>query len=787
MSWRTRNIRRRNKGKRTKRQRGGGPSLDVIITYLKKNQPDDGVSVHMEKKNMVGIAKPILGSFKIKFDNKSGFNILSTLDGFEGDISKTYKYNIQGTLLKSIVIQSTKVEKDAKIDGNLIVIENMKEITDKMAEIEKQKKENEKMESDARIAENNKNIENAKNQEKFKVIRIELEKFKVDSKRDIYTQSDLEILYSCIETYLKVINSNTISKFMDCYDNHSKKTPLVKTNMTKEDAIKKIKTAIDTTSKFTSPIIKGNLQGIVDRLQIEEEDNQKSRFSLDSENDCSDVDICFFIECIKYNDLGSQLVDETGLTISELIEKGSPNYTYLSYISDIKNPDSYVGCVCYSVDKPNIGIKVSNIMLVEENSITNPVYKDLFKKNVETLYGVLVPILNGNKEFRGPVELADKVGSNFKIEEEKDGFATWRQEVVETPKEEESTNKVEEVVETKDEANESTETNKPEEPIETIETKDEVSDKPDEQESTEEKEEVKTEEPIETTETKDEVLDKPEEQEELVEENEEVISLNEPNNEIKIEEIKQPQSTTSVVQQVLQPTPTVVPQTQTQLQPASQIVQPAVAVQQAPIQQSPQVVPQQDALKTKLDEYTKKVKEELKILLDKLKTKYLITPQTGGASSSQIDIVLQKHPELANTNMKQLFETVPDDVFKELGAEDILKTVGESTVKVEPADPFITGLSSEIASIKQSSDVIAQTKMEMGQPQQQQQQQDSITTVPSTQMPTQLTLDALKVSPEMKHPTSGESGKYIFVPSDKVQSTIDFLLSNGCEITTTVL
>jgi hypothetical protein len=42
----------------------------------------------------------------------------------------------------------------------------------------------------------------------------------------------------------------------------------------------------------------------------------------------------------------------------------------------------------------------------------------------------------------------------------------------------------------------------------------------------------------------------------------------------------------------------------------------------------------------------------------------------------------------------------------------------------------------------------------------------------------------LKESPLLVQPTTGESGKYIFVPKDLVEKAIDFLLNNGCEVTT---
>jgi len=240
--------------------------------------------------------------------------------------------------------------------------------------------------------------------------------------------------------------------------------------------------------------------------------------------------------------------------------------------------------------------------------------------------------------------------------------------------------------------------------------------------------------------------------------------------------------------QQLQPT--------TSMQPVQQLQPDITTIPTLQTQAITPLIPpvNMDALKTKLEESIKKLKEELKLFLDKLKTKYAsvspvsttltsATNQLGGAVSAQIDTLIQKHPELASTNIKQLFDNVPEDVSTELGAEDILKSVSDSTVKVESNDPFITELTTEISSIKQSSDVVKQTNTDLGQ---QQQQQTSITTV-SPSVPQPLTLDDLKLSPALKHPTSGESGKYIFVPLDKVQSTIDFLLSNGCEITTTVL
>ena len=71
--------------------------------------------------------------------------------------------------------------------------------------------------------------------------------------------------------------------------------------------------------------------------------------------------------------------------------------------------------------------------------------------------------------------------------------------------------------------------------------------------------------------------------------------------------------------------------------------------------------------------------------------------------------------------------------------------------------------------------------------QQQQQESQSIVTTNEQQplTPVQpLTLESLKISPLLKEPTTGESGKYMFIPEKMIQSVLDFLLDNGCEVFT---
>jgi len=58
------------------------------------------------------------------------------------------------------------------------------------------------------------------------------------------------------------------------------------------------------------------------------------------------------------------------------------------------------------------------------------------------------------------------------------------------------------------------------------------------------------------------------------------------------------------------------------------------------------------------------------------------------------------------------------------------------------------------------------------------------TTTPSSSDEVTLKREDLKESPLLVQPATGESGKYIFVPKDLVEKVIDYLLNNGCEVTT---
>ena len=106
--WKTRNIRRRNKGKKTKRQDGGllpfmGPSMDEIINFAIKNEME--VTAQFEKKNGV-FSKVAIISFKVKLMKGKQIKFIQDeevkLDEINANIKPDtpYKYVMKGSKLE---------------------------------------------------------------------------------------------------------------------------------------------------------------------------------------------------------------------------------------------------------------------------------------------------------------------------------------------------------------------------------------------------------------------------------------------------------------------------------------------------------------------------------------------------------------------------------------------------------------------------------------------------------------------------------------------------------------
>jgi hypothetical protein len=202
---------------------------------------------------------------------------------------------------------------------------------------------------------------------------------------------------------------------------------------------------------------------------------------------------------------------------------------------------------------------------------------------------------------------------------------------------------------------------------------------------------------------------------------------------------------------------------------------------------------------------------------------------------NKTEIQIGGQPEI-KTMLDELISTLPENVATELKSEidQTMEVVKNSTVKYEPNDQELMTITTDISNIKDtintnnildeplpedttpdippvvdtppvdttdtvdttSHPATVDTPVVATQPEPVVADEvttetepvvaDEVTTVvPNVNGSDEpLTLDSLKVSPIMKHPTTGESGQYIYVPSAKVQDVIDYLLSNGCEVTT---
>lgn len=141
--WKTRNIRRRNKGKKTKRQEGGllpftGPSMDEIIKTAVTN--DIEVTVRVETKTGMLSKATISEPFKMKFMKGKQLQFIedeeNKLDKINASIKPNvpYRYEMKGSKLEVII----NVKNITKI---ILLIDetSIKDIKDKMKEITENK------------------------------------------------------------------------------------------------------------------------------------------------------------------------------------------------------------------------------------------------------------------------------------------------------------------------------------------------------------------------------------------------------------------------------------------------------------------------------------------------------------------------------------------------------------------------------------------------------------------------------------------------------------------------
>ena len=459
--WKTRNIRRRNKGKKTKRQDGGlalpfmGPSMNKIIEFATNNDID--VSAYFEKKTGM-LSKATTIPFKVKFikEKKVKFigeeNELKQIDA-NVKTETPYTYGINGSKVEVIINLKTKIT--IYIDKTSIA-----EIKDKM-----------KMEDAAKaekIKEISKKTEVAQVQKK-KESKYESHNIYISTYfgRDItgtlpFSNHKLNYLYYCIETYLPEdsFTKDTVHTFVKEFEKYNPNDEEKKiTEMNKDNAIIRLEAGI---KLFIMNDSKTKLQEIVKILNVDPDqldDYLTPKQSLNKK--CStfssityDREICFIIESLKpYESVELVLLDEDNpdeklkMSIFDFVENGARSkeswknafeptikyklhYNHLNYVSKGTDADSLVGFLCY--DYNNHTFKVSNIIWAD-----NDVGKNLNLHN--KLYDSLNDNLSGeylHSKLFIPDELNEKVNAQkYKKGETKDGFTMWDAIVPPTPSE----------------------------------------------------------------------------------------------------------------------------------------------------------------------------------------------------------------------------------------------------------------------------------------------------------------------------------------------------------------
>lgn len=453
--WKTRNIRRRNKGKKTKRQEGGllpfmGPSMDEIINFAIKN--DMEVDAQFEKKTGM-LSKAITISLKVKLIKGKQIKFIQDeevkLDEINANIKPDtpYKYVMKGSKLE--VTLNLK-------NGTKIIIAisetSIKDIKDKIkmekeTDLQKIKEINQKTED---------KIVQKKKDEKFTFKTVQINSYFKRNKvgTQPYSSDKLNYLYYCIETYLPedALTQDAVHKFVEEFEKSLVKSPTKE--MSKEDAMIRLKTGI---KLFTMNKSKTKLQDIVQILSVDTDQLDNYLTPSQSLNKkCSSItlgdiskenlikynsEICFIVESLKpYAEDDLILLDieksedRNKMSIADFVENGArleemwklaeskPYYEYFGYVSKGEDVDSLVGFMCYDKQSnPNI-LKVSNIIWADNDNGNN---QELRNK----LYDIFENELTGKSlqsKLFIPEQLDEKVNAEFYTKgETKDGFTMW--------------------------------------------------------------------------------------------------------------------------------------------------------------------------------------------------------------------------------------------------------------------------------------------------------------------------------------------------------------------------
>ena len=962
MSWRTRHIRKRNKGKDKRRatkrskQIGGGVSVEKlkdIITHL--IETNENVSATIGK---------VIVTIKFISDNE----FTGVINGINGTFEFTLKRNLM--LSGDIIVNKNGDSDNAKITGQKVVIDNLESL-EKIALSNKKNKEIKekadlkmKEEEDAAarkkaIAENESAIKTQEIKDTYDVSDIDLGifmiKVPVEGETQPYLEPVLEHLSYCVEKYfMGAITIKEVKAFLELFQNTN---PHIgeKPKITPDEVKNKLQLAIDMISSiknmlgikiYSNSSIKNELIEILKRLKAKKIE-PSNKYSFDKECKMavtSDEITCFFMSCIKYFKLKGAMLD-ADTSISDIVANGTlTGYNNLLFVSDEKNVESYLGCACYKsevydtnykskVYKTNyMDIKISKILKNEQSKSehTSEINKliDNLKNKIKNNIGVIMHSMHIPNSLN---EYVDK--ETNEIENEGDDFTTWvmipTESNIQTKRifedvSQKITNNLIDVL-TKITTLYSSTGKQQEEVVTTEVVPTEVIAPTQQQEVAPTQQEVA---PTEVAPTQQEEVAQIggsiisidlQKHTELQEVDEMIKSLpayvynkNASLIEDAIGQINKSSETPDISSSIktiinkitrdssaikatlkIDPMKNLLPEIvkeEEEFQKNASNTGEVQGVEEAStntegvvpsevksdeesgevksneepgeVKQDDAINPVENTTSEMTNENKIKIKDLLTSLLKKLEEKYIIsTNQIGGSLSSILDAVLQKHPELNNTNIKQLFENIPDDVVIELNVEEILKNVSESDVKVELTDPFITELTTDISltnklvdnSKKDESTTLSESSSDATSPieptnesatdiipnNESSPSETSVAEMPISEMPVAVTsspsempvavtsspsempvavtpempisetpvsktldattettvkeedkplsLDDLKISPTIVNKASNESGKYIFVPENMVQLVIDYLLSNGCEITTTVI
>jgi hypothetical protein len=648
-----------------------------------------------------------------------------------------------------------------------------------------------------------------------------------------YTDATLKYLYYCIDKYLGLddktpITKESVAEFVSrFYDSVSTADSLVVANQTTLPiAQARIQLAIDVIKKLSFKTYfseKGKLTEILSKLTAETvkriskyEVGVECKSSMISKSDI----FCFFVKCITYHDLGEKKLDST-TDISDIIKYGpDTGYDSLYFVSNGKDVESFFGCACVS-DK-NDEIRISYMVMADNQST----FKD---SAINKLKDSVSAIFNGKKLIHLPADMNDKVNQELysKIESEvDDGMATWtKKELVAEPVVETS------IVETSIDV--PVDVPVVETPVVdgTNNVSDKITNTPIPDKTTEDKNEVKEDDTSTIINEKVRAL--------LAK----LMLMYKPKETPTAETTKSTDvstvptdTTTNTTTDTTDTTESTVP-TDTTTNTTTDTTDTTEST--VPTDTTTNTTDTTDTTESTVPTDTTVSAEAPAVSVSDLEeSKEQPEAPDNKIEDNKTEIQIGGNQPEIKTMLDELISTLPENVATELKPEieQTMSVVENSTVKYEPNDPELITITSDISNIKDTINTNsileeplpedttpdippAETSTEatantVDTPVVATQPETVDTPVVATQPETvvadevttetepvvadevttvvpnvngsdePLTLDSLKVSPIMKHPTTGESGQYIYVPSVKVQDVIDYLLSNGCEVTT---